>query len=261
MTMQSIELLDDEIYRLRLEVRKIDGYSQALAMYKNHYAELRMSFLHFGEQFIQTHAKEPLTKEKIKEFNDRIESSRDLLAQKTAIQALSYMETIIREIFLDEEKKEETSVEFINEYDMREYFETEKVEDRYEIAWEPAKSSLQYFVDRRSKIIASHKDAIDVLDMKDLKWLNLRIRHNKHSFYRSITFYNNHIYVFMNDIISNIEMRPAALVEESFDEVQKMIAEELAPKLKEFGIDPNEYVRKIETKEKTNEINERTNIS
>ena len=241
MTMQSIELLDDEIYRLRLEVRKLDGYSQALAMYRKHYAELRMSFLHFGEQFIQIHTKEPLTKEKIKEFNDRIEASRDLLAQKTAMQTLSFMETIVKEIFLDEE----TSVEFINEYDMREYFETEKVEDRYEIAWEPAKSSLQYFVDRRSKIIASHKDAIDVLDMKDLKWLNLRIRHNKHSFYRSITFYNNHIYVFTNDIISNIEMRPAVLVEESFEEVQRMIAEEIAPKLKEFGIDPNEYVRKI----------------
>lgn len=241
MTMQSIELLDDEIYRLRLEVRKLDGYSQALAMYRKHYAELRMSFLHFGEQFIQIHTKEPLTKEKIKEFNDRIEASRDLLAQKTAMQTLSFMETIVKEIFLDEE----TSVEFINEYDMREYFETEKVEDRYEIAWEPAKSSLQYFVDRRSKIIASHKDAIDVLDMKDLKWLNLRIRHNKHSFYRSITFYNNHIYVFTNDIISNIEMRPAVLVEESFEEVQRMIAEEIVPKLKEFGIDPNEYVRKI----------------
>ena len=81
--------------------------------------------------------------------------------------------------------------------------------------------------------------------MKNLKWLNLRIRRNKHSFYRSITFYNNHIYVFMNDIISNIEMRPAVLVEESFEEVQRMIAEEIAPKLKEFGIDPNEYVRKI----------------
>lgn len=241
MTMQSIELLDDEIYRLRLEVRKLDGYSQALAMYRKHYAELRMSFLHFGEQFIQIHTKEPLTKEKIKEFNDRIEASRDLLAQKTAMQTLSFMETIVKEIFLDEE----TSVEFINAYDMREYFETEKVEDRYEIAWEPAKSSLQYFVDRRSKIIASHKDAIDVLDMKDLKWLNLRIRHNKHSFYRSITFYNNHIYVFTNDIISNIEMRPAVLVEESFEEVQRMIAEEIVPKLKEFGIDPNEYVRKI----------------
>lgn len=241
MTMQSIELLDDEIYRLRLEVRKLDGYSQALAMYRKHYAELRMSFLHFGEQFIQIHTKEPLTKEKIKEFNDRIEASRDLLAQKTAMQTLSFMETIVKEIFVDEE----TSVEFINEYDMREYFETEKVEDRYEIAWEPAKSSLQYFVDRRSKIIASHKDAIDVLDMKDLKWLNLRIRHNKHSFYRSITFYNNHIYVFTNDIISNIEMRPAVLVEESFEEVQRMIAEEIVPKLKEFGIDPNEYVRKI----------------
>lgn len=241
MAMQSIELLDDEIYRLRPEVRKLDGYSQALAMYRKHYAELRMSFLHFGEQFIQIHTKEPLTKEKIKEFNDRIESSRDLLSQKTAIQTLSFMETIVKEIFLDEE----TSVEFINAYDMREYFELESDEDKYEIAWEPAKSSLQYFVDRRSKIIASHKDAIDVLDMKDLKWLNLRIRHNKHSFYRSITFYNNHIYVFTNDIISNIEMRPAVLVEESFEEVQRMIAEEIAPKLKEFGIDPNEYVRKI----------------
>ena len=241
MTMQSIELLDDEIYRLRLEVRKLDGYSQALAMYRKHYAELRMSFLHFGEQFIQIHTKEPLTKEKIKEFNDRIEASRDLLAQKTAMQTLSFMETIVKEIFLDEE----TSVEFINEYDMREYFETEKFKDKYEIAWEPANQALQYFVDRRRNIISSHKDAIDVLDMKDLKWLNLRIRHNKHSFYRSITFYNNHIYVFTNDIISNIEMRPAVLVEESFEEVQRMIAEEITPKLKEFGIDPNEYVRKI----------------
>ena len=241
MTMQSIELLDDEIYRLKLEVRKLDGYSQALAMYRKHYAELRMSFLHFGEQFIQIHTKEPLTKEKIKEFNDRIEASRDLLAQKTAMQTLSFMETIVKEIFLDEE----TSVEFINEYDMREYFETEKVEDRYEIAWEPAKSSLQYFVDRRSKIIASHKDAIDVLDMKDLKWLNLRIRHNKHSFYRSITFYNYHIYVFMNDIISNIEMRPAALVEENFEDVQRIVAEELIRILTELNIDPSKYVRKI----------------
>lgn len=241
MTMQSIELLDDEIYRLKLEVRKLDGYSQALAMYRKHYAELRMSFLHFGEQFIQIHTKEPLTKEKIKEFNDRIEASRDLLAQKTAMQTLSFMETIVKEIFLDEE----TSVEFINEYDMREYFETEKVEDRYEIAWEPAKSSLQYFVDRRSKIIASHKDAIDVLDMKNLKWLNLRIRHNKHSFYRSITFYDNHIYVFMNDIISNIEMRPAALVEENFEDVQRIVAEELIRILTELNIDPSKYVRKI----------------
>ena len=245
MTIQSIELLDDEIYRLRLEIRKLDGYSQALAMYKNHYAELRMSFLHFGEQFIQIHAKEPLTKEKIKEFNDRIESSRDIFAQKTAIQALSYMETLIREIFLAEEDKEETLTEFMNAYDMREYFDVEKVEDKYEIAWEPANHTLQYFVDRRRKIISSHKDAIDVLDMKDLKWLNLRIRHNKHSFYRSITFYDNHIYVFINDIISNIEMRPAALVEESFEDVQKMIAEELAPKLAEFGIDADKYVRKI----------------
>ena len=239
--MQSIELLDDEIYRLKLEVRKLDGYSQALAMYRKHYAELRMSFLHFGEQFIQIHTKEPLTKEKIKEFNDRIEASRDLLAQKTAMQTLSFMETIVKEIFLDEE----TSAEFMNAYDMREYFNIETDEDKYEIAWEPANRALQYFVDRRRKIISSHKDAIDVLDMKNLKWLNLRIRHNKHSFYRSITFYNNHIYVFMNDIISNIEMRPAALAEESFEEVQQMIAEELAPKLTEFGIDPSRYVRKI----------------
>lgn len=245
MTTQSIELLDDEIYRLRLEVRKLDGYSQALAMYKNHYAELRMSFLHFGEQFIQVHAKESLTKEKIKEFNDRIESSRDLLAQKTAMQTLSYMETIVREIFLDEAEKEETSAEFINAYGMREYFETEKFEDKYEIAWEPAKSPLQYFIDRRRNIISSHKDAIDVLNMNNLKWLNLHIKHNKHSFYRSITFHDHHIYVFMNDVILNIEMKPIALVEESFDEVQKMIAEELAPKLKEFGIDSKEYVRKI----------------
>lgn len=245
MTMQLIELLDDEIYRLRLEIRKLDGYSQALAMYKNHYAELRMSFLHFGEQFVQIHAKEPLTKEKIKEFNDRIESSRDLLAQKTAMQTLSYMEAIVKEIFLSEEKKEEASAKFINVNDIKDYFETEKVEDRYEIAWEPAKSSLQYFVDRRSKIIASHKDAIDVLDMKDLKWLNLRIRHNKHSFYRSITFYNYHIYVFMNDIISNIEMRPAALVEENFEDVQRIVAEELIRILTELNIDPSKYVRKI----------------
>ena len=244
MAIQSIKLLDDEIYRLRLEIRKLDGYSQALAMYKNHYAELRMSFLHFGEQFVQIHTKEPLTKEKIKEFNDRIECSRDIFAQKTAIQTLSYMEAIIKEIFLDEDK-EESSVEFKNVNDMREYFETEKFEDKYEIAWEPANHALQYFVDRRRKIISSHKDAIDVLDMNNLKWLNLRIRHNKHSFYRSITFCNNHIYVFINDIISNIEMRPAALAEESFEEVQQMIAEDLAPKLSEFGIDPKDYVRKI----------------
>lgn len=245
MTMQSIELLDDEIYRLRLEVRKLDGYSQALAMYKNHYAELRMSFLHFGEQFVQIRAKEPLTKEKIKEFNDRIEISRDLLAQKTAMQTLSYMEAIVKEIFLSEEKKEEASAKFINVNDIKDYFDLGNDEDKYEIAWEPANQALQYFVDRRRKIISSHKDAIDVLDMKNLKWLNLRIRHNKHSFYRSITFYDNHIYVFMNDIISNIEMRLAALVEESFEEVQRMIAEELTPKLKEFGIDSREYVRKI----------------
>lgn len=245
MAIHSIELLDDEIYRLRLEIRKLDGYSQALAMYRKHYAELRMSFLCFGEQFVQIHTKEPLTKEKIKEFNDRIESSRDLLAQKTAIQTLSYMETLVKEFFLNEEDKEETSAKFINANDMREYFETENFEDKYEIAWESANQTLQYFVDRRRKIISSHKDAIDVLDMKDLKWLNLRIRHNKHSFYRSITFYNNHIYVFMNDIISNIEMRPAALVEESFDEVQKMIAEELVLKLAEFEIDAKDYVRKI----------------
>lgn len=245
MTIQSIKLLDDEIYRLRLEIRKLDGYSQALAMYRKHYAELRMSFLHFGEQFVQIHTEEPLTKEKIKEFNDRIESSRDLLAQKTAIQTLSFIETIVREIFLAEEVKEESSAEFMNTYDMREYFNIETDEDKYEIAWEPANRALRYFVDRRRKIISSHKDAIDVLDMKNLKWLNLRIRHNKHSFYRSITFYNNHIYVFMNDIISNIEMRPAALAEESFEEVQQMIAEELAPKLSEFGIDPKDYVRKI----------------
>lgn len=245
MAIQSIELLDDEIYRLRLEIRKLDGYSQALAMYKNHYAELRMSFLCFGEQFVQIHTKEPLTKEKIKEFNDRIESSRDIFAQKTAIQTLSFIETIVREIFLDEEDEEKTSVDFKTVNDMREYFKTEKFEDEYEIAWEPANQALQYFVDRRRKIISSHKDAIDVLDMNNLKWLNLRIKHNKHSFYRSITFYNNYIYVFLNDIISNIEMRPAALVEESFEEVQKMIAEELAPKLKEFGIDASKYVRKI----------------
>lgn len=245
MTMQSIKLLDDEIYRLRLEIRKLDGYSQSLAMYKNHYAELRMSFLCFGEQFVQIHTKEPLTKEKIKEFNDRIESSRDLLAQKTAIRALSYMETIVREIFLAEEDKKETLTEFKNANDIKDYFDIETDEDKYEIAWEPANQALQYFVDRRRKIISSHKDAIDVLDMKDLKWLNLRIRHNKHSFYRSITFYDNHIYVFMNDIISNIEMRPAALVEESFDEVQKMIAEELVLKLAEFEIDAKDYVRKI----------------
>ena len=244
MTMQSIELLDDEIYRLRLEVRKLDGYSQALAMYKNHYAELRMSFLHFGEQFVQIHTKEPLTKEKIKEFNDRIESSRDLLAQKTAIQTLSFMETIIKEIFLDEAEKEETSTEFKNVNDVKDYFDLGNDEDKYEIAWEPANQALQYFVDRRRKIISSHRDAIDVLNVKDLKWLNLRIRHNKHSFYRSITFDNNHIYVFMNDIISNIEMAPIALVEESFEEVQKMIAEELAPKLTDFGIDASKYVRK-----------------
>ena len=242
MTIRSIELLDDEIYRLRLEIRKLDGYSQSLAMYKNHYAELRMSFLRFGEQFIQMHAKEPLTKEKIK---DRIESSRDIFAQKTAIQALSYMEALVKEIFLDEEDKEETVTEFINVNDIKDYFDIETDEDKYEIAWEPANQALQYFVDRRRKIISSHKDAIDVLDMKDLKWLNLRIRRNKHSFYRSITFYNNRICVFMNDIISNIEMRPAALVEESFDEVQKMIAEELAPKLKEVDIDAKDYVRKI----------------
>ena len=246
MTIQSIELLDDEIYESRLEIRKLDGYSQALAMYKNNYAELRMSFLHFGEQFVQIHTKEPLAKEKIKEFHDRIESSRDLLAQKTAIQTLSFMETIVREIFLDEdEEKEETRTEFKNVNDIKDYFETEKFKDKYEIAWEPANQALQYFVDRRRKIISSHKDAIDVLDMKDLKWLNLRIRHNKHSFYRSITFYNNHIYVFINDIISNIEMRPAALVEESFDEVQRMIAEEIVPKLKEFDVDASKYVRKI----------------
>lgn len=244
MTIQSIELLDDEIYRLRLEVRKLDGYSQALAMYKKNYAELRMSFLHFGEQFIQIHTKEPLTKEKIKEFNDRIEISRDLLVQKTAIQTLSFMETIIKEIFLDEEK-EETSVEFKNVNDIKDYFSTKTDEDKYEIAWEPANQALQHFINNRHKIISSHKDATDVLDMKDLKWLNLHIKHNKHSFYRSITFYNNHIYVFMNDIISNIEMRPVALVEESFEEVQKMIAEELTPKLSEFGIDASKYVRKI----------------
>ena len=245
MAIQSIKLLDDEIYRLRLEIRKLDGYSQALAMYRKHYAKLRMSFLCFGEQFVQIHTKEPLTKEKIKEFNDRIESSKDLLAQKTAIQTLSYMEAIVKEIFLNEEDKEESSTEFMNANDMRDYFETEKFEDKYEIAWEPANQALQYFVDRRRKIISSHKDAIDVLDMKNLKWLNLRIRHNKHSFYRSITFYDNHIHVFINDIISNIEMRPAALVEESFEEVQKMIAEELAPKLAEFDIDAEKYVRKI----------------
>ena len=244
MTIQSIELLDDEIYRLRLEVRKLDGYSQALAMYRKHYAELRMSFLHFGEQFVQVHAKEPLAKEKIKEFNDRIESSRDLLAQKTAIQTLSYMETIVREIFLDEDK-EETATEFKTANDVKDYFDVETVEDSYEIAWEPANHVLQHFVDNRHKILSTHKDAADVLDVKDLKWLNLRIRHNKHSFYRSITFYNNHIYVFMNDIILNIEMRPAALVEESFEEVQRMIAEELAPKLSEFGIDSSKYARKI----------------
>ena len=241
MTIQSIKLLDDEIYRLRLEIRKLDGYSQALAMYRKHYAELRMSFLHFGEQFVQIHTKEPLTKEKIKEFNDRIESSRDIFAQKTAIQTLSFMETIVKEIFLDDE----TSTEFKNVNDVKDYFETEKFEDKYEIAWEPANQALQYFVDRSRKIVSSYKDAIDVLDMKDLKWLNLRIRHNKHSFYRSITFHDNRIYVFMNDVISNIEMRPAALVEERFDEVQRMIAEELAPKLTEFGIDASKYVRKI----------------
>lgn len=246
MTMQSIELLDDEIYRLRLEIRKLDGYSQALAMYRKHYAELRMSFLCFGEQFVQIHTKEPLTKEKIKEFNDRIESSRDLLSQKTAIQTLSYMEALIREIFLDEdEDEEETATEFKTANDVKEYFETKSVEDKYEIAWEPANHALQHFISNREKIISSHNAAIDVLDMKNLKWLNLRIKHNKHSFYRSITFYNNHIYVFMNDVISNIEMRPAALVEESFEEAQRMIAEELAPKLAEFDIDASKYVRKI----------------
>lgn len=244
MTIQSIKLLDDTLLDMKLLVRKLDGYSQALAMYNEHFAELVLSFEMFDTQFITIRAKSLFTKEKIKEFNDCIEDSRDRFAQKTAFQAYNFINAIAKKIFLDEEK-EETSAEFISAYDMREYFSTETDEDTYEIAWEPANQSLQHFINNRHKIISSHKDAKDVLDMKDLKWLNLHIKHIKHSFYRSITFHDNHIYVFINDIILNITMRPFVLVEESFEEVQKMIAEELAPKLTEFGIDASKYVRKI----------------
>lgn len=239
--MEAIELLDDVLLKVRFLVKKLDGYSQALAMYKEHHAKIELSFGVFGEQFFSIRSKEPFSKEKIEEFNDRIEDLRDLFSRKTALQACSLIETLAKKIFLDEKNKTDLK----NANDIKEYFSTETDEDKYEIAWEPAKSPLQYFIDRRRNIISSHKDAIDVLDMKNLKWLNLHIKHNKHAFYRSITFYDNHIYVFMNDIISNIEMRPAALVEESFDEVQKMIAEELASKLTEFSIDAKEYVRKI----------------
>lgn len=241
MAIQAIKLLDDEIYRLRLEIRKLDGYSQALAMYRKHYAELRMSFLCFGEQFVQIHTKEPLTKEKIKEFNDRIESSRDLLAQKTAIQTLSYMEAIVREIFLDEE----TAIEFKNVNDIKDYFDIETAEDKYEIAWEPANQALQHFVDKRDQIISSHRGAVHVLDVKDLKWLNLQIEHDKDVVYRSITFYDNKFYAFVNDTFVNIAMRPVVLVEESFEEAQEMIAEDLIKNLTRIGIDPSRYVRKI----------------
>ncbi len=244
MAIRPIEILDDVILDVKLYVRKLDGYSQSLAMhrYGNHHAELMIRFEHIGEHFKQIHSNEPISKEQVEEFTYRIEDLRETLSQKTAHGAFAYITSIARETFED---KEETSVAFKTAYDMREHFEIEKFEDEYEIAWEPAKSSLQYFVDRRRKIISSHKDAIDVLSMKDLKWLNLRIRRNKHSFYRSITFYNNRIYVFMNDVISNIEMRPVVLVEESFEEVQRMIAEELTPKLAEFDIDASKYVRKI----------------
>ena len=244
MAILSIEILNDVILEMRLYAQKLDGYSQSLAMYRygKHHAELMITFSGIGDRFIQIDTDEPITKEQSNELHDRVKISRDLLAQKTAYEAFAYIASIVREIF---ENKEKTSVDFKTVNDIKDYFELENDEDKYEIAWKPANHVLQYFVDRRHKIISSHKDAIDVLGMKDLKWLNLRIRHNNHSFYRSITFYNNHIYVFMNDVISNIEMRPAALVEESFEEVQKMIAEELAPKLKEFDIDPSKYVRKI----------------
>lgn len=239
----AIEILGDVILTMRLYTQNLDGYSQSLAMYRygKHHAELMIAFGGIGDRFIQIDTDEPITKEQSNELLDRVQISRDLLAQKTAHEAFSYIESIVKEIFVDEKN----STAFMNANDMKDYFETEKFEDKYEIAWEPANQALQHFINNRHKIVSSHKDAADVLNIKDLKWLNLRIRHNKHSFYRSITFYNNHIYVFMNDVISNIEMRPAALVEESFEEVQKMIAEELAPKLKEFNVDPIKYVRKI----------------
>ena len=244
MTMQPIEILGDVILQMRLYTQKLDGYSQSLAMYRygKHHAELMIAFGGIGDRFIQIDTDEPITKEQSNELLDRVQISRDLLSQKTAHEAFAYIESIVREIF---ENKEKTSVDFKTVNDIKDYFETKSVEDKYEIAWEPANQALQYFVDRRCKIISSHKDAIDVLNMNNLKWLNLRIKHNKHSFYRSITFYDNRIYVFINDIISNIEMRPAALVEEIFEDVQRMIAEELAPRLKEFGIDASKYVRKI----------------
>lgn len=244
MTIQSIKLLGDVILQMRLYTQKLDGYSQSLAMYRygKHHAELMIAFGGIGDRFIQIDTDEPITEEQSNELLDRVQISREILAQKTAHEAFDYIASIVREIF---ENKEKTSVDFKTVNDVKDYFNVETAEDSYEIAWEPANQALQYFVDRRRKIISSHKDAIDVLDMKDLKWLNLRIRHNKHSFYRSITFYNNHIHVFINDIISNIEMRPAALVEDSFEEVQRMIAEELIRILTEFDIDPEEYVRKI----------------
>ena len=244
MAILSIEILGDVILEMRLYTQKLDGYSQSLAMYRygKHHAELMITFGGIGDRFIQIDTDEPITKEQSNELLDRVQISRDLLAQKTAYEAFAYITSIVREIF---EAKEETSTEFMNANDIKDYFETEEFEDKYEIAWEPANQALQYFVDRRRKIVSSHRDAIDVLDMKNLKWLNLRIRRNKHSFYRSITFYNNHIYVFSNDIILDIEMRPIALEEESFNEVQKMIAEELIKKLTRIDVDPKEYVRKI----------------
>lgn len=245
MAIQSIKLLDDEIYRMRLEIRKLDGYSQALAMYRKHYAELRMSLLCFGEQFVQIHTKEPLTKEKIKEFNDRIESSRDLLAQKTAIQTLSFIEAIVREIFLDEEDEEETATKFKTANDVKDYFELKNNEDSYEIAWEPANQALQHFVDHRHKILSTHKDAADVLDVKDLKWLNLQIEHDKDIVYRSIAFYDNKFYAFVNDTFLDIVMTPLLLVEDDIEKVQQMIARELIKKLTRMKVNPDRYVRKL----------------
>ena len=244
MAILSIKLLDDAILDVKLYVRKLDGYSQSLAMYRygKHHAELMIRFEHIGDHFKQIHTNEPISKDQIEKFAYRIEDLRELLAQKTAHEAFAYITSIARERF---ENKEETRTEFMNAYDIKDYFSTETDEDKYEIAWEPADQALQHFVDHRDKIISSHKDAADVLDVKNLKWLNLRIRHNKHSFYRSITFYNNHIYAFINDIISNIEMRPVVLVEESFEEVQKMIAEDLIKQLTRINIDASKYVKKI----------------
>lgn len=239
----TIEILGDAILEMKLRAQKLDGYSRSLSMYRygKHHAELMLAFSGIGDRFIQIHTDEPITKEQSDELRDRVESSRDLLSQKTAHEAFAYITSIAREIF----ENKETRTEFRNVNDVKDYFETEKFEDEYEIAWEPANQALQYFVNNRHKIISSHKDAMDVLDMKNLKWLNLQIDLDKHAFYRSITFYNGRIYVFSNDIILDIEMRPIALEEESFNEVQKMIAEELIKKLTRIDVDPKEYVRKI----------------